>query len=209
VSTNFYDISIWEEIRSIVSWKTDRLVESIHEEISKDPSLAEFQSKHPVTFQLREIMDQRANAWVQRLYDLCCDAYRSRGKTLSPNFDRAVWFYRIEPFIMGEKASQIHNQTMGGFLNLLLCAVGSPPEKRPSLTVSQRECCLEVRTKIYETWHDKLHHLPPRINEAVAIMAQAAAKERRAARIAAGLLRMLEKCSFLTRGWMQNSGQNV
>jgi hypothetical protein len=60
LSTNVYDISIWEEIRSIVSWKTDRLVESIHEEISKDPSLAEFQSKHPVPFQLREIMDQRA-----------------------------------------------------------------------------------------------------------------------------------------------------
>ena len=187
MSTNFYDISIWEEIRSIVSWKTDRLVENINKEISKDPSLAEFQGKHPVPFQLQQIMEQRANAWVQRLYDPCCDAYKSRGKTLSADFDRAVWFYRIEPFIMGEKDSQIHNQTMGGFLNLLLCAVGSPPERRPSLTVNQKRCCFYVRTKVYETWHDKLHHLLPRIHEAAAAMAQANAREPHAARIVAGL----------------------
>jgi hypothetical protein len=132
-------------------------------------------------------MEQRANAWVQRLYDPCCDAYKSRGKTLSADFDRAVWFYRIEPFIMGEKDSQIHNQTMGGFLNLLLCAVGSPPERRPSLTVNQKQCCFDVRTKVYETWHDKLHHLLPRIHEAAAAMAQANAREPSAARIVAGL----------------------
>lgn len=78
--SSFYDISIWEEIRSIVSWKTDRLVESISKEIPKDTSLAEFQGKHTVPLQLREVMEQRANAWVQRLYDLCCDAYKSRGE---------------------------------------------------------------------------------------------------------------------------------
>lgn len=187
MSTSFYDISIWEEIRSIVSWKTDRLVENINNEISKDSSLAEFQGKHPVPFQLREIMEQRANAWVQRLYDPCCDAYKSRGKTLSVEFERAVWFYRVEPFIMGETDSQIHSGTMGGFLNLLLCAVGSPPERRPSLTVSQKQCCFDVRAKVHEFWHDKLHHLPPRINEAAAAMAQANARDRRAARIVAGL----------------------
>ena len=120
----FYDVSIWEEIRSFVSRKTDRLVESINQEIPKDASLGEFQGKHPVPFQLQQIMEQRANAWVQRLYDSCCDAYKSGGKTLSAEFDRAVWFYRVEPFIMGETDSQIHSGTMGGFLNLLLCAVG-------------------------------------------------------------------------------------
>jgi hypothetical protein len=166
----FYDIRIWEEIRFIVSWKADRLVESINQEIPKDPSLAEVQDKHPVTSQLHQIIEQRANAWVQRLYDICCDAYRSRGKTLSVDFDRAVWFYRVEPFIMGENDSQIHSGTMGGFLNLLLCAVGSPPERRRSLTVNQKECCLGVRSKVDETWHDKLHHLPPRINEAIEVM---------------------------------------
>jgi hypothetical protein len=76
---------------------------------------------------------------------------------------------------------------MGGFLNLLLCAVGSPPEKRPSLKVSQKECCIDVRRTVYETWHDKLHHLAPRINEAVAAMASFNARQRRAERIVAGL----------------------
>ena len=182
-----YDVSIWEEIRSIVSWKTARLVENINTEISKDSLLAEFQGKHPVPFQLREIMEQRANAWVQRLYDACCDAYKSGGKPLSAEFDRAVWFYRLEPFIMGETDSQIHSGTMGGFLNLLLCAVGSTPEKRPSLTVSQKQCCFDVRMKIYETWYDKLHHLTPSIKEAIRVMSAAKAIERRAARIARGL----------------------
>lgn len=183
----FYDISIWEEIRSIVSRKADRLVESINQEISKDISLAEFQGKHQVPFQLKQIMEQRANSWVQRLYDPCCDAYKSRGKTPSADFDRAVWFYRVEPFIMGETDSQIHNQIMGGFLNLLLCAVGSPPERRPSLTVSQKQCCFDVRRKVYETWYDKLHHRPPRIDEAVAVLSRFKAMERRAARIVRGL----------------------
>ena len=76
---------------------------------------------------------------------------------------------------------------MAGFLNLLLCAVGSPPEKRPSLKVSQKQCCFDVRTKVYETWYDKLHHLPPRINEAVAALARFNAMERRTARIVRGL----------------------
>jgi hypothetical protein len=187
LSTSFYDISIWEEIRSIVSWKTDRLVESINQEIPKDASLAEFQGKHPVPFQLREIMEQRANSWVQRLYDICCDAYKSRGKALSADFDRAAWFYRVQPFIMGENDSQIHSGTMGGFLNLLLCAVGSPPERRRFLTVDQKVCCFDVRLKVYEAWHDKLHHLPPRINEAIEAMASYNARQRRAARIVAEL----------------------
>lgn len=162
-------------------------MESVDQEVPKDPSFSEFQGKHPIPFQLRQIMEQRANVWVQRLYDICCDAYKSRGKTLSLDFDRAVWFYRVEPFIMGETDSQIHSGTMGGFLNLLLCAVGSTPEKRPSLTVSQKQCCFDVRMKVYETWHDKLHHLPPRINEAIEALAQANARERRASRIVAGL----------------------
>jgi hypothetical protein len=180
-------MSIWEEIRHIVSWKTDRLVESVHKEISNDSLLAQFRGKRPVPPQLREIMEQRANAWVQRLYDSCCDAYMRRGKTPSGDFDRAVWFYRVEPFIMGETNSQIHDPTMDGFLNLLLCAVGSPPEERPSLTVNQKECCFDVRKKVYETWHDKLHHLPPRNTEAAAAMAVANAREPRAVRIVAGL----------------------
>jgi hypothetical protein len=114
-------------------------VETIREEISGDILLAEFQSKQPIPWQLKEIMEQRANAWVQSVYDLCCDARKDCGKGASADFDRAVWAYWIEPFIMGEKEADIYDPTMSGFLNLLLCAVGSPPEKRPSLKVSQKQ----------------------------------------------------------------------
>jgi hypothetical protein len=134
-----YDVSIWEEIRFTVERSTARLVESIQKEISSDGSLAQFHDKQPIPWQLTEVMKQRADAWVQRLYDLCCDAYKRHGKTPSAGFDRAVWAYRVEPFIMGETDSQIHDQTMGGFLNLLLCAVGSPPEVKecPRVTAVQ------------------------------------------------------------------------
>ncbi len=177
LSPTYYDISIWEEIRSVVCWKNDQLVETINSEIQKDPSLAEFQGKYPVPLQLKEIMEHRANAWVQRLYDLCCEAYTSRGKTVSADFDRAIWFYRLEPFIMGETDSQVHDQRMRGFLNLLLCAVGSPPEKRSSLKVGEKQCCFLVRTRVFETWQEKLNHIP-RIDEAVAAMARFNATER-------------------------------
>jgi hypothetical protein len=60
-----------------VSWKTGLLVDNINKEIPKDRSLTEFQGKQPVPWQLKEIMEQRANAWVQSVYDLCCDAYKN------------------------------------------------------------------------------------------------------------------------------------
>jgi len=173
-----YDIGIWEESGSTVSRKTDFLVEDINKEIQKDHSLAEFQSQQPVPWQLREIMVQRANAWVQRVYDLCCEDYKNRGKALSADFERAVWAYCIEPFINGQKEDDIHRQTMSGFLELLLCAVGSPREKRRFLTVSQKNCCLHVRGKIHETWYHKLHQLPSRIGEAPEILSRQALEAR-------------------------------
>ena len=182
-----YDISIWEEIRSTVRWKTDQLVKKINEEIPRDLSLAEFHSKEPIPWQLREIMEQRANAWVQRVYHLCCEARKDCGKGASADFDRAVWAYWIDPFIMVDKESDVHDPTMSGFLNLLLCAVGSPPGKRHLLKVSQKNCCLDVRGKIHGTWFYKLHHLRSPIDEAVAALSRHKALEARAARIAAGL----------------------
>ena len=160
-----YDITIWEQIRSTVQWKTLTLVKDINKEISNDFSLLELQGKHPVPWQLREVMRQRAHSWVQHLYDSCCDVYKTSGKELSAEFDRAVWAYCIEPFIMGQKEADIHHETMSGFLELLLCAVGSPRERRRFLTVSQKDCCLGVRKEVYETWYHKLHHLPPRMPE--------------------------------------------
>jgi hypothetical protein len=168
-----YDIGVWEEIGTSVSRKTELLVEDINKEIQKDRSLAEFQSQQPVPWQLREIMVQRANAWVQRVYDLCCEDYKNRGKAVSADFDRAVWAYCIDPFINRQKEDDIHRQTMSGFLELLLCAVGSPREKRHFLTVGQKNCCLHVRGKIRETWHQKLQQLPSRIGEAPELSRQA------------------------------------
>ena len=145
LSTGLYDVGIWEEIRSRVARDKVQLLENINAEILKDASLADFQGKNPVPFQLKEITAIRANAWVQRLYDLCSDAYMNDGKSLSVEFDRAVWAYCIEPFIICETESQVHDPRMNGFLNLLLCVVGSPPESRSSLKVSQKEACFEVR----------------------------------------------------------------
>jgi hypothetical protein len=132
-------------------------------------------------------MEQRANAWVQRVYDLCCDAYKNRGKAASEDFDRAVWAYCVEPFIMGQKEADIHHQAMSGFLELLLCAVGSPREKRRFLTVSQKDCCLQVRTNIFDTWNTRLHHRLSKIDEAAAALARYSEVEARARRIVAGL----------------------
>ena len=143
-----YDVSIWEQIRSVVRWKTDRLVGIVNKEILNDESLHEFQDKHPVPWQLQEIMAQRADAWVQRVYDICCDAYKERGKATSADFDRAVWAYWIEPFIMGEKQPGGREYGVSMLLELLLCAVGSPPARRLSLKVSQNDCCLGVKHSV-------------------------------------------------------------
>lgn len=180
-----YDISIWEEIRSIVRWKTDRLVGNISKEIPNDPSLSEFHGSQPIPWQLRKIMEQRANTWVQSVYDICCSAHKNNGKEPTADFDRAVWAYCIEPFIIGKKELAFHDYTMSECLELLMCAVGSPPEKRNLLKVSQKDCCLAVRLMVYKTWHDKLHHLPPGMDEATASRFRAI--EVRAARIVAGL----------------------
>jgi hypothetical protein len=182
-----YDVRIWEEISSAVYQKTFHFVENTQKEISNDHSLAEFQSKPPVPWQLTEIMAQRAEIWVQRLYDSCCDAYKDRGKVPSADFDRAVWAYCIEPFIMGDRPSGSRDYTVSPLLELLLCAVGSPLEKRRDLRVSQKNSCLHVRRQVYEAWYDKLHHLAPRIDEAVAVMARANELEARAMRVASGL----------------------
>ena len=182
-----YDISIWEEIRSTVKWKMDELVEKLLREIPGDLSLTEYHGKQPVPWQLREVMRQRGNAGVQNIYNLCCEARKDTTNAPSPDFDRAIWAYCIEPFIMGERRSTSQPYNMSPLLDLLFCAVGVPYENRGSLTVSQRDSCLEVRRVIYETWSDQLHHRPSRLNEAAAALSRYHALERRAQRMVAGL----------------------
>src|ERR1700736_1163832 len=125
-----YDIMIWEQIRYPVEWTTRRLVQDINAEISSDRSLSELQGQYPVPWQLREVMQQRADSWVQRLYDPCCDVYKRSGKELSAEFDRAVWAYCIEPFIMRETQTNEYGYRASILLELLLCAVGSPSGNR-------------------------------------------------------------------------------
>src|SRR5438270_2494023 len=179
-----YDITIWEEIRSAVRGKRDGLLETINTEITKDLSLAEFQGKQPVSWQLRQIMEQRANSWVQKLYEFCCEVRKGTGKEVSADFDRAIWAYCIEPFIVGEQ--RIGFDYKMSLLDLLFCAVGSPPDKRESRKVSQVECCLDVRWEVSEKWYYQLHHLPSRMEESAAAMARFNAREAAAKRIVAG-----------------------
>jgi hypothetical protein len=183
-----YDITIWEQIRTRVERRTRTLVEDIGSQIARDLTLLEHHGIYPVPWQLGEIMQQRAQSWVQRLYDPCCDAYERIGKELSVEFDKAVWAFWIEPFVMKEVQTNRYGYRASMLLELLLCAVGSPPEKRNLLKVGQKNCCLAVRLRIYEVWYDKLHHLPPRINQAIAAMARHHQAEVHAARIVRGIV---------------------
>src|SRR5215813_8042394 len=82
------------------------------------------------------------------------------GGGITAEFDRAIWAYCIEPFIMGPPTPYGDSPRTSELLELLLCALGSPPERRMSLKVSQKNCCLDIRNKVLETWWRKLHHLP-------------------------------------------------
>ena len=91
-----YDISVWEGIRARVEWEISGFEKSIKSEISRDRSLQEHYGIYPVPWQLGEVLWQRANGWIQRLYRECCNVY---GKETSLEFDQAVWAYLIEPLI--------------------------------------------------------------------------------------------------------------
>ena len=186
-ATSIYDIAIWEAIRHRVESMISTLIESIKSEISRDWSISELQGLDPVPWQLRQILQLRAGSWIQRLYDICCDAHKRYGNQVSQEFDRAAWAYCIDPFIMREVQANEFAYRASVLMELLLCAVGSPANERTLLRVCQKECCLAVRLKIYESWYDKLHHLPPRIDQAARALATYRAIEIRAARIARGL----------------------
>jgi hypothetical protein len=160
-----YDIRIWEQVRGTVELRTDTLLREINQEISIDRSLHDYQGMYPVPWQMREVMLQRAETWIRRIYDLCCDAYKRSGKELSPEFDRAIWAYWIEPFIMREVQTTADGYRASKFLELLLCAVGSPPEKRRVLKVGEKDLCLGVRNEILFSWKQKLLHLATSVDQ--------------------------------------------
>src|SRR5262249_40078847 len=72
-------------------------------------------------------------------------------------------------------------------LELLLCAVGSRPEIRRSLRVSEKNCCFAVRREILETWRSRLLHLVPTIDSGVAKVSKPDPTEALTAKTAANL----------------------
>src|SRR5262249_20876081 len=154
-----YDILIWERIRAAVRQRTETFRYRIDRAVLQDAALTEFRSD-PVPWQMTEILRQRADSWVTELYKICCDVQRTQGGEITAEFDTAMWAYCIEPFIMGPPPFDVNSSPSSELLELLLCAIGSPPDKRISLKVSQKNCCLDIRKKIFETWWRKLHHLP-------------------------------------------------
>jgi hypothetical protein len=160
-----FDIRIWEQIRSDVRLKTYTLLQEIRREISSDYSLRDYHNLYPVPWQMSQVMHQRAESWIQRLYSLCCDAYRSVGKEVSAEFDRAVWAYWIEPFIMGERELTGTGYKTSSLVELLMCAIGSPPDTRNQLKVGQRDCCLRVRNEMHFSWQKQLLRLSVRFDE--------------------------------------------
>ena len=160
-----YDISIWERVGSSVKWKTASFEQTIKADISRDRSLREFYGIYPVPWQLTEVLAQRADDWIDRLYRVCCDA---NGKETTPEFDRAVWAYFIEPFFMQEVQTTEEGYRASRLLELLLCAVGSLPENRRQLKVGQKERCIQVRSRLHDKWYAKLHHVPSKMDKAVA-----------------------------------------
>jgi len=120
---------------------------------------------YPVPWQMKQVMLQRADSWIQRLYELCCEAYKRSGKDISVDFERAIWAYWIEPFIMGEPDSAGSGYKVSDLLELLFCAAGLPADKRNQLKVGQTDCCLNVRNEMLFSWQQKLLRLGQRLDE--------------------------------------------
>ena len=135
-----YDITTWEEIKYKVEERTQSLITMITREISTDRSLQELYPIHPVPWQLGEVLRQRAEAWLNRLYAICCEAQKERGKAIDYSFNLVVWAYCIEPFIMREVTANVYGHRASVFMELLLCAVGSSPETATTPQIGYRGC---------------------------------------------------------------------
>jgi len=141
---NSEDVAIWEPIASQVARSIEKLWDAIAEEISKDTALRKFQNSQKDIPRLQLLMIDRADKWIQAVYDVCAKELEKTGKPMPTNFDRAIWTFEVAPFI---------DQCL---LELLLRAVGSPPNQRTQLRTWQRQCCVTVKGQISERWWKKL-----------------------------------------------------
>jgi len=138
------DVAIWEAIAGQVAPLIDTLWETTAENIPKDAVLRRFQNSHADIPRLQPVMSDRAKKWIQAVYDVCAKEWKKTGNPMPPNFDRAIWRFEINPFI---------DQRLE---ELLLRAVGSPPDQRTQLRTWQRQCCVTVKGQISERWWNKL-----------------------------------------------------
>ena len=141
---NSEDVAIWEAIASQSARSIDKLWDAIAEDIPKDTALREFQNSQEDILRLQLVMIDRANKWIQAVYDICSKECEKTGKPMAPNFDRAIWTFAIQRYI---------DQRLE---ELLLRAVGSPPNQRTQLRTWQRQCCRTVKGQISERWWNKL-----------------------------------------------------
>jgi hypothetical protein len=89
-------------------------------------------------------MIERANKWIQAVHDVCTKEWSKTGKPVPTNFDRAVYTFEVGPFIEER------------LMELLLRAVGSPPNERKQLRTWQSQCCRTVKGVISDVWWNKL-----------------------------------------------------
>src|SRR5439155_7296392 len=96
VHDSYEDVAVWESIRHKVERETAALVDALEEEIPNDDLLRRYQREKPIPYQLSRIMEQRSDAWIQRVYGICCDAW---GRPISPGLNRMIWTFAVQPFI--------------------------------------------------------------------------------------------------------------
>jgi|SRR5215831_506909 len=176
-----YDERIWEELGPRVELRTREILVKIQGQIAGDRSLDRLPSK-------RQIVWQRADCWVQQLYDACCEVYKNLARGISDDFDRVVWVYCIEPFIL-RNVEETTDLGQPGLLELLLRSMGSPPEEYRSRRTGQNSWCLNVRLHIFEAWRKRLLHLqePTQTERAAAALAAYNARERYISQVVSGL----------------------
>lgn len=165
-----YDVSIWEEIRPSVQSQTNRLIDTVRNQVATDSCLAEFRGE-TLPWQFGTVLQQRANSWVQKLYEICGQARDATGKPRSPEFNWSIWAYCIEPFVLGG-TPEPGTYAKSPLLNLLFHAIKGEPNPPGGLALGQRDLCLNIRNKVWETWRAKLLGIPSRREQAAAAWAR-------------------------------------
>ena len=147
-----YDESIWKEIGGDVERRARALRTTLLREVVDDHSPKGLPD-------LQQILGDRAESWVQRHYEMCCAVYKNLGKEISIDFDRVVWSFCIQPFILDEPRAPDGSIHAPGLIELLLWACGAWPEGRKRQSSADEQWGLTVRLHIWDAWQKKLLHL--------------------------------------------------